>query len=305
MNAACSKDTPSTFASVRTAMPMLNAPPLTPAHIGRAATAALYQELALYPKPGLVSFVDNGSHSDMDASTFMRSLFALRHYFVRIAQHGAMQASFATLAQTGIEAEAAMMRATSGINTHRGAIFQLGLLCASAGSLAAQGRSMSLSQIRLKLQTCWGEALAARCLLPHDSKGRRVADRFGLRSAGMEAAMGMPVLFDVATPALQTALAQGMGWTEARLQTFFHIMAVLDDTNLAHRGGLSGLRDAQLMAQTFVRQGGMRQPDAMAQVRSMHLQFVAQRLSPGGSADVLAATCWLARICGLHTSNAP
>ena len=57
--------------------------------IGRAAIRALYAELALHPKPGLVSPLDSGSHDDMDMTTFMRSLFALRGYYRDIAAAGA------------------------------------------------------------------------------------------------------------------------------------------------------------------------------------------------------------------------
>ena len=109
----------------------------TPQMIGRAATLALHDELALSPKPGLVTLTDRGSHADMDAHTFMRSLFALRGYFVRIAELGHGGAPFEALEQCGIAAEARMLAATGGVNTHRGAIFMLGLLCASAGVLAA------------------------------------------------------------------------------------------------------------------------------------------------------------------------
>src|SRR5436189_6453134 len=88
-------------------------------HIGRAATLALHDELALTPKPGLVTLVDSGSHDDMDAHTFMRSLFALRRYFVQIAEAGRCGAAFPELECCGIEAEARMLAATRGINTHR------------------------------------------------------------------------------------------------------------------------------------------------------------------------------------------
>lgn len=53
--------------------------------VARLAVGSLHVELCLYPKPGLVSPVDNGSHDDMDAATFMRSLFSLRHYFKKSA----------------------------------------------------------------------------------------------------------------------------------------------------------------------------------------------------------------------------
>src|SRR5262249_49501821 len=90
---------------------------LTAQALGRAATLALHDELALSPKPGLVTLASQGSHSDMDAHTFMRSLFALRSYFVRIAGLGEQGAGFDALERCGIEAEARMLAATGGINT--------------------------------------------------------------------------------------------------------------------------------------------------------------------------------------------
>lgn len=101
------------------------------ARLGRLAVASLHAELALAPKPGLVTPFDSGSHHDMDAGTFLRSLFALRHYFTAVAYLGATGADFDALRRCGIAAEIAMLRATAGVNTHRGAVFSLGLLVVS------------------------------------------------------------------------------------------------------------------------------------------------------------------------------
>ena len=251
--------------------------------IGRAAIAALYDELALAPKPGLVSFVDNGSHSDMDATTFMRSLFALRHYFPRIAMQGAAGAPFKALEALGVAAEARMLQATGGINTHRGAVFTLGLICAAGGS-------------RRRLMDQWGDALQARRHRASASNGQRAAQALGLRAVSEEAALGFPIVFDCAVPALAEARQQGLGDQAARLQTLFHIIAVLDDTNLAHRGGLAGLRFAQSQAREFLDAGGAARPDTLAHARRIHHAFIARRLSPGGAADVLAAAGLIERL---------
>lgn len=261
----------------------VEAPDLPAQRIGRAAIAALYDELALAPKPGLVSFVDSGSHSDMDATTFMRSLFALRHYFARIAMLGAAGASFESLETLGAAAEARMLQATGGINTHRGAVFTLGLICAAAGS-------------RQRLMNLWGDALRARRQRASASNGQRAARTLGLRSAGEEAAMGFPSVFECAVPALAKARRQGLDDQGARLQTLFHIIAQLEDTNLAHRGGLAGLRFAQSQARQFLDAGGADRPDAIAHAQRIHQAFIARRLSPGGAADVLAAAGLIERL---------
>jgi len=264
--------------------------------IGRAATAALYDELALHPKPGLVSFVDNGSHADMTAATFLRSLFALRRYFPAIAALGAEDAPLRDLEAAGIAAEARMLAATGGVNTHRGAIFTLGLLCASAGWRVARGLAPDADGVRATLRKRWGEALAGRRPANAGSHGRRAVLRHGLRGASDEAALGMPVLFEVALPALRAARAGGHGDEPARLQAFFEVLALLDDTNLVHRGGLAGLRHAQRHARAFLAAGGAGRPDARAHALAIHADFVARRLSPGGTADVLAAACLLQRL---------
>ncbi len=271
------------------------------ADIGRAATLALYDELALAPKPGLVSFVDNGSHDDMDAHSFMRSLFALRRYFVRVAELGAARAPFAALEQCGLAAEARMLAATGGINTHRGAIFMLGLLCAAAAAAAAAvaqpaGHAVTAVTIRAELLRLWGDALQARCARMPRLPGGIAARMHGLRSASQEAALGFPIVFSVALPAWTRARHAGLARTRLRLQVFFEIMAVLDDANLAHRGGIAGLQHARRQARQYLAAGGAAQPGGLDLARAVHGDFVARRLSPGGCADTLSAACFLDRL---------
>ncbi|MGH8798179.1 MAG: triphosphoribosyl-dephospho-CoA synthase, partial [Caldimonas sp.] len=223
--------------------------------IGAAASAALLDELALYPKPGLVSFVDTGSHADMDAQTFLRSVAALRGYFVEAADCGLRGAPFAELEALGRDAEAAMRRATGGVNTHGGAIFCLGLLCAGAGAVAAQGAPCSADAVRAALRRHWGAALSARAsqrAATASSQGAQAARLHGLRSASDEAALGFPVLFCHALPAWRAARRRGASERVVRLHVFFRVLAELDDTNLAHRGGIDGLRFAQLAARAFL-----------------------------------------------------
>ena len=293
-------------------MPALLTPPLAPNRrtawaapqaIGRAATLALYDELALSPKPGLVTLVSQGSHADMDAHTFMRSLFALRSYFSRIATLGAEGATFQALQQCGIQAEARMLAATGGVNTHRGAIFMLGLLCAAAGAAGASARTPHPASLRDTLVQRWGHALEARAKRTPTLPGGIAARRYGLRGAAAEAAAGFPVLFDTAVPAMQGAIARGLNRQRVRIDTLFHIMASLDDSNLAHRGGIDGLRYAQHAARRFLDAGGSSRPGGIAAAHDIGEAFVRRGLSPGGAADTLAATCWMQRL-GLITSGA-
>ena len=258
------------------------------ADIARTAVGCLYAELVLYPKPGLVSLVDNGSHTDMNAATFVRSLFALRHYFSAIFRAGQDDAPFSYLRTLGIAAEARMLHATGGINTHRGAIFSVGLLCAAVGLASRQGVPLTPAGLRAVLLIRWGEALAAH---GHGAGGARE-----------EGALGLPSVFDIGLPAMQATLASGRSMRHARVDALFALMAHIDDTNVHHRGGAAGTAFVRSGAQAFVAAGGTAQADWMPQAVALHRAFVARRLSPGGAADLLAATCFVHSAC---TRGAP
>jgi len=272
------------------------APHRHPAHelsreVALRAVRSLYHELALYPKPGLVSFVDNGSHTDMNAATFMRSLFALRHYFVRICRAGYDGAPFAVLKNLGIAAEQRMMIATKGINTHRGAIFALGLLCAAMGRVRALRMTLTPAALRTALLLQWGEELAAHTHATGDSHGLQAAAQHAASGAREEGALGLPSVFDVGLPALQAALSRGEPMLHARVDAIFALMAHISDTNVYHRGGAEGADTVRSHAGRFLEQGGTANPQWEVLALESHQRFTALRLSPGGAADLLAATC--------------
>jgi len=282
------------------------APALTPApsdqtfcqRIARLAVVSLHAELALYPKPGLVSLVDNGSHDDMTATTFLRSLFALRRYFAAIARAGMADAPFHVLKRLGIEAEARMLRATGGINTHRGAIFCLGLLCAAIGRCRADRIALTPAAIRAALLRHWGADLGAHSgdsATP--SHGTTARLRYAASGAREEGARGFPSVFDVGMPALQRALAAGRGARRARVDALFALMAHVSDTNVYHRGGPAGALTVRRMARAFVARGGTAAPDWETRAVACHRAFVAARLSPGGAADLLGAVCLVHAVC--------
>jgi len=262
--------------------------------LARLAVRSLYAELVLYPKPGLVSLVDNGSHTDMTAATFLRSMFALRRYFLDIAQAGADDAPFHVLKRLGIEAEARMLRATGGINTHRGAIFCLGMLCAAIGRCHAQRIPVTAQAVQAMLVARWGHALGAHSVdAGAGSNGAQARLAYAASGAREEGARGFPSVFDVGLPALRRTLAAGRGVREARIDALFALMAHISDTNVYHRGGPDGALAVRRQARAFVARGGTASPDWEARALACHQAFVAGRLSPGGAADLLGAACLL------------
>jgi triphosphoribosyl-dephospho-CoA synthase len=268
--------------------------------IGRLAIASLYEELALYPKPGLVSPYDSGSHDDMDAATFMRSMFALRHYFVAIAQAGAEGSSFDKLKSLGIGAEKRMLTATQGVNTHRGAIFSLGMLCAAAGYCSARDMPCLPETLRAVLLIQWGEALEAHAGVPSPtevtqahSHGQLATAQHHTSGAREEVALGLPSVFDVALPALRQSMTAGHPADHARIDALFALMAHISDTNVYYRRGREGASIVKNAAKRFMECGGTGNPGWRQHAMQCHRLFIRHRISPGGAADLLAATCFV------------
>ena len=269
-------------------------PPLREASLARrtrdiaeAAAGALLLELETSLKPGLVSHIDSGSHDDMDAGTFRRSVAAIAPFLEALARAGGRGAAMGHLRYIGLEAEAAMLAATGGVNTHRGAVFGMGLLCAAAGARATGEADRDLP-LGLAVSLLWGSDILNGPVLLR-SHGTAVRRRYGAGGARLEAAQGFPSVYHIALPVLRRAHMHSPADEEAaRVEACFALIATVADTNLLHRGGLSGLDFAQRSARSFLRGGGTRQSDWRRRALGMHDAFVARRLSPGGSADLLA-----------------
>jgi triphosphoribosyl-dephospho-CoA synthase len=258
--------------------------------IGALAADCLKREIATYPKPGLVSQVDSGAHDDMDAALMNRSADALAPFFAELAGAGAGGSGMDRLRVIGIEAERTMLVATGGINTHRGAIFGLGLLCAAAGFRAAYRIRGTLGTV---VAARWGEQILAGPVALR-SHGAVIARRYGAGGARMEAAGGFPSVYRCGLAALDTGRASAPGDEEAaRVQLCMALIAAVEDTNLLHRGGPDGLAFARKAARRFLAAGGVGDPAWRERAAEIHRAFVARRLSPGGGADLLAMTLFV------------
>lgn len=261
--------------------------------VARAALRSLYDEVMVQPKPGLVSRLDSGSHPDMTAALFVRSLFSLRHYFARIAEAGARHQPFDALQRLGQQAECAMLTATGGVNTHRGAIFNLGLIAAAAGWLHAEHEAVTAEAIGRVVRDRFGAAILASRHGAPDSHGLRAATAYGAGGARAMAASGYALLREVALPALAWAVRCGVSRQASAVHVLFTLMARLDDTNLLHRGGPDGLAFARREARRFLDAGSVARPHWYREALALHRAFVQRNLSPGGCADLLAATLFI------------
>ncbi|SQC34961.1 triphosphoribosyl-dephospho-CoA synthase CitG [Kluyvera cryocrescens] len=248
-----------------------------PVDVTALAEDALWQELELTPKPGLVDRLNNGAHRDMDHALFVRSIQAISPWFRRFAELGESHAHLPINQQLrlirpmGIACEQAMYRATNGVNTHKGGIFALGLLCFAAGRLGEVSQASLCHEVSA---ICDG--LVARELAVRGSQataGERQFHQFGLTGARGEAESGFATVRRVLP-----------GWNRRSLHTLLlSLMAVNPDSNLVSRGGLNGLHYVQGYAQQLLDRGWDKQD-----LIKMDQALIARNLSPGGSADLLS-----------------
>lgn len=276
-------------------------PPLAHDHrsahaLADTAVRALVEEAELTPKPGLVDARGPGAHTDMDLAMMLRSAESLRGAFTGMAaaaQHftAPTRELRETLAVIGRDGERAMLDATGGVNTHRGAIWALGLLLAAAVIEGPYGLEPAEAIARTAGAIA---ALPDRNAPALDSNGLRAQARYGAPGARGEAVGGFPHAL-LALRTLRTARTGGASEPQARLDALVTVMASLDDTCLLHRGGRAGLATAQRCARAVLAEGGSATPRGRAALDALDLDLGRTGLSPGGSADLLSAALFLDR----------
>ena len=274
----------------------------------RQAQRALLYEVAVTPKPGLVDRANAGAHTDMDVFTFIDSACALREYFAQCVSIGLAYRSkqpaacFDDLRTPGLLAEQAMKLATGGVNTHKGAIFSLGIYCAALG-MGYDGTGSDVHAALVRCGEMTRERIAQELERIKESEARTFGEaiykRSGIGGVRAEAASGFAAVRETALPRLKQALDAGLNLNDAGLCTLVALMARTQDTNAVRRGGeklAERLRESavaleerigKLLAQNRlagqmddIRQTLVRWDEALSE----------RRISPGGCADLLALT---------------
>ncbi|MCF2622523.1 triphosphoribosyl-dephospho-CoA synthase [Collinsella tanakaei] len=301
-------------------------PSATATYIASLARASLVAEARLTPKPGLVDAVSNGAHTDMDITTFLASARALEPLFVEYVEAGMVCGDAtpselaAEMRAIGIRAEAAMFAATDGVNTHKGANFTFALILGATGALVSRGHVLpfapedTTAMFRLVARMAEG-------LLDHDVRelrqrtqagdtnlthGERLLLERGMQGVRGEAAQGYPLLRSTVLPYLHEAeprIAQAASAREELLRCLVKIMAVLEDTNVVHRGGPDALVDHRAYCHRL---------DAAALPYTQLIDALAaydetltrRNVSPGGAADLLSLGIFLGLLEGLFGVDA-
>ncbi|MBQ6278971.1 MAG: [Muribaculaceae bacterium] len=248
------------------------------------AINALKQELDLTPKPGLVDTHDNGSHSDMDYAIMLKSINALRSYFAQLAviSFSDCLPEASQLQNMGIDAEKKMLAATGGINTHRGALFSMGLAVVAACHILATGCSSNFLDQWCKIVA----SIASQMPGSDNSHGNSVKAQHNVAGA-----------LDIARTGYSEMVNKWLEYycdncndEQIKHKTLLLIMCSLDDTNVIHRAGfemaLQVKQEAAHLLENFSIEG----------LEQMNQSFIARNISPGGAADMLSLTLFLSTL---------
>jgi triphosphoribosyl-dephospho-CoA synthase len=257
------------------------------------ARQALVAEAELTPKPALVDRRGGGAHADLSLAIMRRSASAIEPYFFGLASVSRgtrpSQQLRERLAVIGREAERAMFKATGGANSHKGAIWTLGLLiCAAAIEEGGKLSSSTIATTAMEIST-FEDHFVPRVV----SHGDLVTRRYGVTGARGEALQGFPNIVNVGLPALRQKRGNGVAERVVRLDTLLAIMSKLDDTCLLYRGGKAALLTAKTGATAARRAGGSETAEGRLRMDRLDRDLLSLKASPGGSADLLAATLFL------------
>ena len=278
-------------------------PPTTlPYIIAHLATQALQAELDTTPKPGLVDKDNNGAHRDMDYALMQRSIDTLRPYFVKLALLGCADAlpTHASIRDIGIEAERAMLSATNGVNTHKGALFSMGLAVVAA---AHEERKIAANEEQILKERNGGEdvlvslqitikALAAS--FPdtngtHGSKAKLLSKgTTAIKGALDNAREGYEMLFAEWLPFYIERRKEHDAYTLHK--TLLRIMCDLDDTNVIYRTDLATAEEVKQEARALL------DNFSEAALKDMDRHYTTRNISPGGAADMLSLTIFIGSI---------
>jgi len=294
--------------------------------LGRFVVRALLREVAAAPKPGLVDRFGSGSHSDMDFMTFTNSALTLGPTFTACAYAGLLRGSvvpdwvcsesvyisgswfsgnlaitsadadfLSELRRIGIEGERRMFEATGGVNTHRGAIFVVGLLAACVGVFIGAGSNMrNLGSNSRRLAARVVQGISKRDLLGSDTHGGNVYRSHGFLGVRGEAESGFASLDAGAMSMLRNV--KGRYDDAVCVDALLSLMSVVDDTTVLYRGGIEALDYVKRSAAAALAIGGMGTSAGREAIANMSEEFPGRRISPGGSADLLSAGLFLSSI---------
>lgn len=276
--------------------------------IADKAKEALIQEVATTPKPGLVDIISSGSHTDMDYPLFLTSAEALHPFFCQMAERGYTSEKcepseiFAQIRIIGLDAERAMFEATRGVNTHKGAIFVMGILVTAVGH-CVKCAELRNAPLRLEAIFSYVKQMCFHTLQKDFISIEKKADAFlthgerlykekGIRGVRGQVIDGFPLLKE-SFFLMKEGIAQGYPLNTVSLHVLVHLCLTLEDTTIIHRGGMSSLFEMRAFMREIAQKGGAYTGEGLLSLVDCDRLFMQKGISPGGAADLLSATLFL------------
>lgn len=271
------------------------------------AVHALVAEVNLTPKPALVDQRGSGAHDDLTLDLMERSAHSLHPMFVAMAhaafQHATCsQALREAIGEIGRVGEATMLQTTNGVNTHRGAIWALGLMVTASALMSLDAKpvqAVKLCQLAGKIAQFEDRFITQQAL----SHGQQVQKVFGINGAKAQAQQGFPTIVKFGLPELDKSRQTQGNETTARVDALLAMMTTLDDTCVLYRAGETGLARMQQGAQEVLDLGGYSTFAGQHAFNSLEQDLLRLRASPGGVADLLAATLFIDRVEQFYFNN--
>jgi triphosphoribosyl-dephospho-CoA synthase len=276
------------------------------------AQRAILYEVSTTPKPGLVDRDNPGAHKDMDFFTFMASSSALYKGLYECTMEGLNfdeehhTKLLDRIRKPGIECERTMFEATNGINTHKGIVFSMGILCAVVGKLFKESNRLNFiiedicEEVRMVTKGLTEKdfnGIENKIVLTH---GERLYKEYGFKGIRGEVESGFNTVRENAVQSLRTwKLDRNLSMNDLFLELLLKLMAGSEDTNVIIRGGIENLNYVKNISKDFLTEGGIKQPDAKKKLECMNEEFIKRNISPGGSADLLAVIIFLGMLEGI------
>lgn len=266
-------------------------------YLADSAVKALIKEVFLTPKPGLVDFLQQGSHKDLSYGLMVESANSLYPCFLEMAEvsYGELVSTSLRkkLSEIGIAGENKMKQVTKGVNTHKGAIWIIGLFVASTAMLDMNKRKSAQdildtagSLAKVPLEFCTDLI----------TNGSHASQTYGVIGARGEAEACFPNISKVGLPAFHKIFKKIGVKRIGYLQCLLYIMQSLDDTCVLHRSGIDGLSYVKQTAHEIIELGGYETTEGIRQINIFNKNLIGKNITSGGAADLLAGIIYLTEL---------
>lgn len=269
-------------------------------YISSLATKSMLYEVSTTPKPGLVDRLNSGAHNDMNFFTFIDSSITLKSYFYNCVKLGYefkesdYRLLMKSLRPLGIHAEQTMYTATNGVNTHKGLIFSLGIITATAGNIFSRKKELTINPNEISeviKSIVEGISSELESLEKRNTYGEVLFSMYGVKGIRGEVESGFNTVINYSLPVLKSLILERRYLiNDILVQTLIYLMTQCEDSNILGRHGMEGLRYVKEQAEQAIELGGYFTTPGKEFINEMDKDFIKRNISPGGAADLLAIT---------------